>query len=577
VLPFSVTTRRVLFTLTIAVLAGGCVDLETLAGGEDDFSAKCPIGQQELDGRCVEAPAPQPATPDGACAEGLQDNDKDALCEASCASAKLGCAPHSKCVDASGKASCVCALGYEHEGEACVWRGGPRDPGFQNKPTSWEVGGGAIDPAAMSPIDPGRVRFTGAGVCSGAGFVRQAFPMPAFADAEPFALEIQGQQTLEYDEIGGISFLLGGALGGQGELADTGKLHACLGDRAYGRDVDLRIRATSVACGPTSLLDLDRVAIVPDATCPAPGRVINGDFEATGGWAVSGTGAEVATGVGTAGGRGGHLSTTNLCQSPSLLGSWSPPSTGLARPALSFTYKGNVDGKMTVTAGPSATLGEVVGTATFQAARLCVPEWAKGVVHPLRFNLVDPGGLCADPNARDFVFDDLAFVSEPSCPEASYVADGSFESSTATVLPWVLEHSTQYSTSARIVRNAAASAHGGSQYLSLSSGQVCHYGRATQTITVPPASGAAGPAVKLWYRLPAATKAVFTMTPGGLFATSASWVQKIVCLDSKDAGRPVQLRINASGGSGTCATTFSTEDIDVDDIEVTTDASCPAK
>lgn len=581
------TTRRALIgvILPAALLAWGCVDLGNLASEDQAGAEGCPAGQQRLDGRCVEAPPSQPPNSDGQCAEGLQDNDKNALCEASCTSAKLGCTLHSRCDDSTGKASCVCAMGYVREAEVdrlteCVWRGGPRDPGFQNSPAAWEVGGGTLDPTAASAVDPGRVRFSGAAVCSGAGFARQAFPMPAFAEAEPFALDIQGAQTLSDEETGGIAFSIGGAYVG-GAAFSGGKVHTCLGDRAYGGNVDLRINAASTGCDATSVLDIDRVTVGPSPECPVPGRVVNGDFEGTGGWVVSGMGAEVATGVGTGAGRGGHLSTTNLCQEPSIAGSMSAPSIGLPRPALAFSYKGTIGKKMLVSAGVGSTLGEVTGNATFQAARLCVPEWAKGVVTPLRFLLDDVGGLCADPNVRDFTFDDLSFVSDPSCPVAANVVDGSFESSTAEASPWILAHDTQYSTDASIVRRSPEDAHSGSAYLSLYTSQVCHFGRAQQTITVPLPAGAAGPAVKLWYRLPKKVTASFTVTAGkaasAALAVAATWTQKIVCLRPVDAGQPVGFGITASGGSGTCANTFSGETLDVDDIEVTTDPSCPAK
>lgn len=566
-------------SMLYASLACACVDLGNLAGAEDSpVPDACPSGQQKIDGKCIVAPAPQPATADGKCAEGLQDNDKDKLCEASCASAKLDC-QRSRCDDSGGKATCVCSVGYVREKDTCVWHGGPRDPGFSGSPAAWEIGGGGkLEGAAKAPVDVGRAHFAGADACTN-GFARQVFAMPAFADSEPFALTIAGQQSGGFDDPLGMSFFVTGGFGGEASFTTTPKLRVCLGDRAYGRNVDLRVRSQLADADATSTVDFDRVSIEPAPDCPVPGRVVNGDFEGTGGWTASGAGSEVATAVGTAGGRAGHLSTTNLCQTRSLVGLMSAPFTSIARPALAFTYKGTIDKKMNIDAGPAASLGEVTGTATFQSAHLCVPEWAKGVVHTVRFSLTDPGGLCADPNVRDFVFDDLSFVSDPSCPEAAHVIDGGFEKSNDVVSAWILEHDTLYSTRADLVRNDDyyGAPHGGAAYVSLASGQACHYGRAKQTITVPQPSATAGPAVKLWYRAPTKDKASFSTSPGVELAASTTWKQQIVCLDPKQAGRPLPFEIKADGGAGTCATTFSSERLDVDDVEVTTDPSCPAK
>jgi hypothetical protein len=252
----------------------------------------------------------------------------------------------------------------------------------------------------------------------------------------------------------------------------------------------------------------------------------------------------------------------------------SAPSTSVPRAALTFSVKGTSGAAMRVFAGPGA-VGDVMGSATFQAVKLCVPDWAKGAVHLLSFVLEDPGGTCADPNVRDFVFDDLAFVSEPTCPETPYVVDGGFESSTASASSWHLVHTTPFTTQAAIVRNVGP--HGGAAHLTLSTGQVCQNAFATQTITVPPATSAGSPALKLWYRQPLGSRASFSATAGAKrdLAASPDWQQVIMCLPPERAGQPMELRLEANGGAGTCAEAFSQERLDVDDVELTNDVSCP--
>lgn len=508
------------------------------------------------------------------CAEGQQDRDGDGVCAPSCAA--TSCAAHQACDDASGAAVCACVTGYVLEGAECVWRGGPLDPSFQNQPTAWKTSGGAVlQPSGKGKVDPGLVDMAADVACQPGAGASQAFPMPAFAVAEPLALEVTATASSDfYEDPPSLAVDLGG--GHLGFLAfgeSSTQRTLCLGERAFGGDVELRLRAAALsACTPESRLTLDRAAIVAAPACPAPGTIPNSDFEGNGGWTVSGTSAEVATGMGSKGGRAGHLVTTNKCQQPSLNGVMSAPLRALARPALTFSYKGSTGAEMLVSGG--SPLGSVAGSNTFQAARVCLPEWAKGVVLPLRFSLPDKGGLCADPNPRDFVFDDLAFASEPSCPDQAWILDGGFEES-PHVLGWQLAQSTEFTTSARVLKSATAARSGASGLL-LSVGQVCATASARQTITVPPPAGGAGPAIKLWYKLTSATTARFSTSPGGTLAPSADWTQKIICLPPGSDGRPLAFSIAASGGPGTCANTFPSERIYVDDVEVTTDPSCPA-
>ncbi len=563
-------------------LLAACADLENLTGGGDDgprrSSASCTAPDKPncgAHGRCDDRGGTARCICDegfrGAscneCADGLQDNDKDGTCSPTCEKAGLTCATHARCDDGTGTAQCACAPGYELTSNACAWRGGPKAAG-------WKLEGGATS-------GPGVARFAGEPACSGAAGIVQEFPMPRAADAEPFALEITATATS--DEPITLGVYVNGVFIARPTMSENGtKTKVCLGDRAYGGDVELALRPRSDgACSANARLDIAEVAIVPDASCPVAGTFPNGDFESTGNWIPStiagnaGSTAEVATNVGTGGGRAGRLATTNVCQEPHLDATMSAPSVAMERVALAFTYKGTNAEAMTLSSGrlssSASTFGEVSANATFQSAKLCMPEWAKGVIVPVTFTLEDFGGACAEPNLREFVFDDVAFVSEPSCPKEAFVLDGGFEGST-TVSPWILRHPTPYSTVAEIRRDGGART--GAGYLELGSGQACQDATARQTITVPQPRGNEGPAVKLWYRLPTVAKAAFSTTPGGGLTATAAWSKKTICLDPKRAGEPLVFTIEASGGSGTCATTFSVERLEVDDVEVTTDAGC---
>ncbi len=160
---------------------------------------------------------------------------------------------------------------------------------------------------------------------------------------------------------------------------------------------------------------LDHVRFVTAPDCPAPGKVLNGDFEGTGGWTANGAGAEVAVGVGTGGGRGGRLSSAPgaRCALATLSGSISVPSS-MTRPALVFKNKGTMNHEMRVSVGDAQAV--VVGTGTFQQASVCLRRATQGFVVPLVFSTV-PTDACAGAAPTEFAFDDLVVQSDPSCPD----------------------------------------------------------------------------------------------------------------------------------------------------------------
>jgi hypothetical protein len=561
VLRLPAVKRSILATLLATSLAVGCVSLDNLAGGPDDITA--------------------PARDDGGV-----DAPDDAPAGAICGG--VACGPHSKCDDTTG--ACACVTGYAREGAMCVWHGGPLDPGFTGDPAgAWQMENGAVlDAGAEGGLEPGTAVLGAQAACDSKATIRQSFKMPTLAEGEPYALDVSLRS-------GGFGFplpSLGGTISrGYLTLPDLSFggsrafVHAsvCLGERAYGDGVELAFHPIDPYGGcfgppmPDTEIDLDHAGIitaasVPQAECPAPGTVPNGDFEGTGVWTVSGN-AEVMAGAGSMGSRAGHVWTTTFCQGPTLTGTMSPPFLSMAKPSLTFSFKGTNGQQMRVTSG-GYLLGVVNGTATFEAGHFCVPDWAKGMVNKLAFGLSDPGGTCANPNVRDFVFDDVGFATDATCPTDAYVRDPGFED-TGVSSPWLFAHSTQYTTNATILSGTGA--HTGSAYLMLSVGQVCASATARQTISLPPPSGSAGPAIKLWYRLPTVSKASFSVSPaGGALTASTTWTQKIICMPPSSIG-PVELYISGNGGGGTCANTYGTETLYVDDVEATTDPSCPAQ
>ena len=536
--------RRTAFSIGIGIALAACVSLDGLSGGAGD--AGPPIGND----------AGPDKDPTGACAK-----------------AGLTCTAHSRCDESSGTAACACVTGYVREGDACAWRGGPANPGFTTL-DAWKLAQGAtIDAAKAAAVEPGVLTLATMGASA-----TQSFPMPPYVDAEPFALVV----TASASEGGKLRPLVGRGLAFLPDFANSfSEQRTCLGERAYGGTIELSLglsRPDSTSLRPS--MNVDHVSIVPAPECPPIGTIPNGDFEVTGNWEIrasSGT-AEIATGVGTKGGRAGRLATTNKCQSPAIYGNVSSPSS-LPRAAISFSYKGTPDQYMFVGLGDNA-LAFVRGTGVFEAAHLCLPQHAKGAVEPLGFFIADGGGTCADPLVREFIFDDLAYVTDPNCPELADIVDGGFEQVAANskFSSWIAINTGGFETKADFVGEPRT----GQAALRLGTSKKCEEPQVTQTITVPfPAEsqGSGGPAVHFWYRADTTANVEFRAEADGASITlpaSAAYANKTLCLDPKSIGRPAVLSFKADGGSGTCADSFPAANMFVDDVEVGHDPTCPS-
>jgi hypothetical protein len=113
-------------------------------------------------------------------------------------------------------------------------------------------------------------------------------------------------------------------------------------------------------------------------------------------------------------------------------------------------------------------------------------------------------------------------------------------------------------------------------------------------VTIPTPVGAAGPALKLWYKTSdpkpkavvaahalsaaAGSFALLAGTFGVELAAASAWTQETLCLDPRLAGRPDVLSLTTTAGGGLCGTTYpSTRTVAFDDVELTTDPGCPAR
>lgn len=91
---------------------------------------------------------------------------------------------------------------------------------------------------------------------------------------------------------------------------------------------------------------------------------------------------------------------------------------------------------------------------------------------------------------------------------------------------------------------------------------------AVQSVTVPDAVGAAGPAVFFWY---ASSTATFFSVNDAVQALSGPYARGKVCLPPSRSGRSLPLTFRRFVTGGDCSV------VRVDDVELGTDPGCPAK
>jgi hypothetical protein len=499
-------------------------------------------------------------------------------------------------------ASCACVAGYVMSGTTCMWGTVPKDPGFQNTPAgAWTLEQGAVlNPTAGGNIELGDLEFSKSVLCTSRGRARQSITMPAYADSGIFGLKIASNGDCSGN--GGLACTGPGAaivINGGANLFPYNSLSAiatgCLGERAYGGTFDIVVRPSSrTMCSGATTLDfmVDHVDIEPMAmTCPAPGTLPDGNFDATtNNWTTSTTAgnqpvvAEIQSGTGTSGTKAGHISTGDPCGQAMIQGLISPPLTSLPNLALQLNYKGTSGQKATIELA-GTRIASLNGTGAYQAAKICLPEMSKGMTQTLLMGIVFPFGGngvgCGGMIPHDFLFDDLQLVTDATCPATAWVPDGGFERTDPGAM-WdgiFFNNGVAAGVESVAVDATAANAHGGTHALKLVNNVGCGYADATFPISVPPSVGTAGPALTFYYKAPTLTSSNVTVTAtngtSGALPAAAGYTLATVCLDPTNAGQIVPVVITMTGNSTLgCSQTYTAESIWFDDFSVGTSASC---
>ncbi|MEO8701775.1 MAG: hypothetical protein ABI867_17150 [Kofleriaceae bacterium] len=522
-------------------------------------------------------------------------------CECTVETEVADCGAHAVCGVAETSRTCACAPAYRDQAGACVFDVAPLDPGFTNT-TAWVPSGlGASIDTTFVGIDPGAGNIDGLGLCDYRALT-QTFVMPPFDRAEPFKVTVTYTATDPSFQLGNANLYVD--IGGQifEDRINPGQVKNatfCLGERAYGGPVEFKVatRGGPFTC-PSSVeghVSIDQLVVQPATAdeCPNPGTIPNADFEGTSGWTFTtrfGGTAAIVDGVGESSSRGVRLSTPQRCDEATMTGQIALPVEGtIQNPAIDVFYSANSSGgRLTVSLDGKNV--SVLESSTGRHAHICVPKWALGTTGSLGFLLernADGAGACTTVLNRSFVVDNISLVSDATCGAPADLGDPGFERIAVVNGPtpgWGLTHGHVNDTEDFVgVFNNSFSAHTGSGALQMNSRAVCAivggFG-ADVTITVPPASGAAGPAVKFFANVPTSninseTRVSISPEVDFLVPLAAGYQPQVVCVPPKLIGRTVLVRFSTGGRGGGCST-YANETALIDDVTIGTDAACPA-
>jgi hypothetical protein len=541
-----------------------------------------------------------------ACGEVVDPADPDPCadgnCECTAATEDTDCGARQYCNETATGKTCECVAGYTDGVNGCVWTGTIEDPGFAMTSVWRPVNGALLNPTAVGGVDPGEASFLPSALCT-LGHVLQTVDMPAFEKSEPLVLDLTYKNPVVFQQ-GSERVPMGVRFGDRWspfQSFNDSEFHSmriCLPEGAYApRSTPGKGAPVTFAFGPydqptgcpASMINnfaVDHAAIVAAnaGECGERfGESVNFDAEGDGGWAFSVSGTSTGgfvSGVGDSGTRGARIVLGQRCNSASLQTTFNVPE--VANPAF----------EMFVSAGPNAnptiSFGTLFSFSMFPSAspltrsrtlHMCMPPSTRGQTMTLSMSLSGGSGVCSDVLNLSAVADNVRVIDDPACAGTETVTNAGFEQGD---VPWGAFGFTSSSSAAAVIRNAAGQAHGGTRYLSLEAYGRCATSGYTLLPTVPAPNGAAGPALKFFANVGVNPDASTTVsargTPSQTLAEGGGYRQYTVCLNPLFVGRPLPVFLRHSGGSGLCDNSnYIQQNAFIDDIEVTTDPTCPAQ
>src|SRR5262249_23851123 len=126
--------------------------------------------------------------------------------------------------------------------------------------------------------------------------------------------------------------------------------------------------------------------------------------------------------------------------------------------------------------------------------KVCIPAALRGAVFDFHAGM-SLSGTCADVVNAESIIDSVQLLEEPSCGTDPAITDPGFEATFPLI-------GSSFEAGKSFVRALSdpASAHGGSGVLQLSVMQLCSQAQWQANVIVPPSQGAAGPALRFFYR-----------------------------------------------------------------------------
>lgn len=335
----------------------------------------------------------------------------------------------------------------------------------------------------------------------------------------------------------------------------------CLGEAFFGGKHLIEFRGLE---GGFSILELDHVDLVEDLSCPRNVGIVNGNAETSDGWTLL-SDATYQAGAGVKGSRSFRFGPLNS-NAGTIKQTILVPKTSIASPALTFHRSGA--GTITVSFDDNY-VARSLSTGPEQTETVCFPSWLRGIptevaIHAGRADTIDVDelGLTMD-------VDDIAIVNEPSCADSANPDNRGFEGGDS-IPGWYVGAGAGYS-----VARGTASPHTGTGYLVLkSTPEACGASSGYRAHASQPfiqANGfAAGARIRFFYRLTATGTAV-AMLDGEALAPAATWTEKTMCLDVAPDGARKEIQFSLDGIAQGCGDT----ELDIDDVVLDTDPSCP--
>lgn len=529
------------------------------------------------------------------CGEGSEE--QDGSCVPICIEP---CGPHQECVETDNEAECACAAGYE--GDPCVWSGSVQDPEFTSQEVWSEATNGAVVlPLAMGLEAPGIAAFESSVVCN-AGAVSQVVEMPSYELAEPFVIEM----TYRSNDTNGVAIGYGRAF--RRVPATYGAWETrrvCMGEAGYGGPVKFQVAASERTpdcfAAPIGTIEVDRIQVlVAEAgECPARGTVLNGEAnQGEGGWffdepdpvllSIGLAEGRLEPGVGKSGSSGARIYKEAGGNNRAAMGTKIsvPVKQTMPSPALRFWWRATEGQHFRIELGTFETVAEsvsqldtLVSDGAEDTYTYCLPPWTHGNIIELAFVQERTDDFVEEES--ELVVDEVELISDLKCGDSEDLLDPSFDSA-----PNRWPHARQVGAPGNSVRllNDAQLAHPpGEGVLALNYENNQALVAMGARLWVPLSVGDNGPQLVFYSNVPSDAGGIVRWSLGLSAVVTAEllpgggWRRNEVCLPPEWAERWFRFGVGVTNFVEPLVTFDPPKQVFLDDFELTTDESCPAR